>query len=118
MKSIEPDDGSVHSRVINIWMRIWKLTPTNLTDPIWKKWSPEPIIIRAESEAEARDWAKLKTMKTFPATLGLPIPVNPWGGDKIDDSRPRPTFCEDITEQTDEHSVNGPPEVLRHGEKF
>ena len=118
LKSIQPDDGSVHSRVINIWMRIWKLTPTNLTDPIWKKWSPEPIIIRAESEAEARDWAKLKTMKTFPATLGLPIPVNPWGGDKIDDSRPRPTFCEDITEQTDEHSVNGPPEVLRHGEKF
>lgn len=31
-------------------MRIWKLMPTNLTDPIWKKWSPEPIIIRAESE--------------------------------------------------------------------
>jgi hypothetical protein len=26
-------------------MRIWKLTPTDLTDPIWKKWSPEPIIV-------------------------------------------------------------------------
>jgi hypothetical protein len=55
-------------------MRIWKLTPTKLTDPIWRKWSPEPIIVRAESEAEARDWAKLKTMKTFRATSGLPIP--------------------------------------------
>jgi hypothetical protein len=98
-------------------MRIWKLTPTNLTDPIWKNWSPEPIIVRAESEAEARDWAELKTMKTFPATSGLPIPVNPWGGYKIEDSGPRLTFCEDITEQTDVYSVDGPPEVLRHGEK-
>ena len=99
-------------------MRIWKLAPTNLTDPIWKKWSPEPIIVRAESEAEARDWAELKTMKTVPATPGLPIPVNPWGGFKIEDSGPRPTFCQDITEQADEYSVDGPPEVLRHGEKF
>ena len=37
-------------------MRIWKLTPTNLADPIWKKWSPEPIIVRAESEAELGVW--------------------------------------------------------------
>ena len=99
-------------------MRIWKLTPTNPTDPIWKKWSPESIIVRAESEAKARDWAELKTMKTFPATPGLRIPVNPWGAYNIEDSGPRPTFCEDITEQTDEYSVDGPPEVLRHGEKF
>jgi hypothetical protein len=99
-------------------MRIWKLAPTDLTDPIWKKWSPEPIIVRAENEAEARDWAELKTMKTFPATPGLPIQVNPWGGYNIEDSGPQPTFCEDITEQTDEYSVHGPPEVLRHGEKF
>jgi hypothetical protein len=35
-------------------MRIWKLTPTNLANPIWKKWSPEPIIVRAESEREGR----------------------------------------------------------------
>ena len=32
-------------------MRIWKLTPSDLADPIWKLWSPEPIIVRAESEA-------------------------------------------------------------------
>jgi hypothetical protein len=99
-------------------MRIWKLTPTKLTDPIWKKWSPEPIIVRAESEAEARDWATLKTMKTFAASSGLPIPVNPWGRYKIKVSSLRPTSCEDITEQTDEYSVEGPPEVLRHGEKL
>ena len=99
-------------------MRIWKLAPTNLTDPIWKRWSPEPIIVRAESEAEARDWAELKTMKTLAGTSGLPIPVNPWGRYKIEDSSPGPTSCEDITEQTDEYSVDGPPEVLRHGEKF
>jgi hypothetical protein len=35
-------------------MRIWKLIPTNLADPIWKLWSLEPIIVRAETEAEAR----------------------------------------------------------------
>ena len=100
-------------------MRIWKLTPTDLTDPIWKKWSPEPIIVRAESEAEARDWAQLKTTKPGPAITGLPLPVNPWAGyKKIEAPDPRPTRCEDITEQTDEYSVNGPPEVLRHGEKF
>jgi hypothetical protein len=100
-------------------MRIWKLTPTDLTDPIWKKWSPEPIIVRAESQAEARYWAKLKTIKTFPAIPGLSIPVNPWGGyKKIEDPGPRPTLCNDISEQTDKYSVDGPAAVLGHGEKF
>jgi hypothetical protein len=37
---------------------------------------------------------------------------------KKEEPRPRPTLCEDITQQTDEYSVYGPPEVLRHGEKF
>jgi hypothetical protein len=98
-------------------MRIWKLTPTNLTDPMWKKWSPEAIIVRGESEREARHLAVLKTTNTFPAIPGAPIAVNPWGGyPKIGD--PSPTLCEDITEQTDEYSVDGPAGVLRHGEKF
>jgi hypothetical protein len=57
-------------------MRIWKLTPTNLTDPIWKKWSPEPIIVRAESEREARRLAVEKTVRTFPPIRYAPIPVN------------------------------------------
>ena len=100
-------------------MRIWKLTPTDLTDPIWKKWSPEPIIVRAESETEARQWAQLKTAKYLPAVPGMPITLNPWAGyKKKEDPGPRPTLCEDITQQTDEYSVYGPPEVLRHGEKF
>ena len=63
-------------------MRIWKLTPTNLADPIWKKWSPEPIIVRAESESEARQWAQLKTLKTFSAVPGMPLALNPWAGHK------------------------------------
>jgi hypothetical protein len=42
-------------------MRIWKLSPTDLTDSIWKIWSPEPIIVRARSEVEARHLAKLET---------------------------------------------------------
>jgi hypothetical protein len=50
-------------------MRIWKLIPINLRDPIWKKWSPEPIIVRAESESEARQWAQLKTAKHLPAVF-------------------------------------------------
>jgi|SRR6516164_3146444 hypothetical protein len=100
-------------------MRILKLTPTNLDDPIWKKWSPEPIIVRAESESEGRHLAVLRTTKTFPAIAGAPIPVNPWGGyKKIEDPGPRPTLCQDITNLTNESSVDGPAEVLRHGEKF
>jgi hypothetical protein len=99
-------------------MRIWKLTPTDLTDPIWKgKWSPEPIIVRAESERDARHLAVFETVKTSPAIPSLPIPVNPWGGyPKIGD--PSPTLCEDITEQADMYSVDGLAEVLHHGEKY
>ena len=70
-------------------MRIWKLTPTDLTDPIWKKWSPERIIVRAESEREARRLAVEKTVKTFHAIQYATIPVNPWGGyPKIGDPSP------------------------------
>jgi hypothetical protein len=47
------------------------------------------------------------------------MPLNPWPGHKkIGDPAPRPTLCEDITEQTDEYSVDGPAAVLHHGEKF
>ena len=100
-------------------MRIWKLNPTNLADPIWKLWSPEPIIVRAENEAEARLLAQLKTAKFLPATPGQPITINPWGGyRRMEDPAPPPIVCEDITEQTAEYSVDGPAEVLRHGEKF
>jgi hypothetical protein len=100
-----------------VMMRMWKLTPTDTADPIWKKWSPEPIIVRAESEREARHLAVSKTIKTFPAIPYAPIPVNPWGGyPKIGD--PSPTFCEDITNQSAEYSVDGSPAVLCHGEKF
>ena len=101
-------------------MRIWKLTPTNLADPIWNgKWNPEPIIVRAETERDARHLAVLKTLKFFPLIPGAPILLTPWGGyKKIEDPGPPPTTCEDITEQTDEYSVDGPAEVLRHGELF
>lgn len=100
-------------------MRIWKLTPTNLADPIWKMWSPEAIIVRAESEREARQLAQFKTIKGFSTQPGQPLPLNPWGGyKKVEDPGPRPTLCDDITEQTNEYSVDGPPEVLRHGEEF
>ena len=100
-------------------MRIWKLIPTNLADPIWKLWSPEPIIVRAETEAEARLLAQLKTAKFSPAKRGQEITLNPWGGyKKMEDPAPPPIVCKDITEQTTEFSVDGPAEVLRHGERF
>jgi hypothetical protein len=63
-------------------MRIWKISPTELTDPIWEKWSPEPIIVRAESEREARYLAQLKTTKFLSAIPYQPIALNPWGGYK------------------------------------
>jgi len=100
-------------------MHIWTLTPADPSNSIWARWSPEPIIIRAESEHEARHLAVLKTLKFSPAIPDAPISLNPWGGHKkIEDLGPLPTVCEDITEQTDEYSVDGPAEVLRHGEPF
>ena len=100
-------------------MRIWKLTPTNLTDPIWNKWSPEPIIVRAENEATARHLAHLE-VASFPTISGPPnIIINPWSRYKlIGDPAPLPTRCKDITEQTAEYSVDGAAEVLSHGKKF
>src|SRR5215470_15531812 len=99
-------------------MRIWKLTPTDPSNCIWKKWSPEPITVRAESEAEARHLAECITRKTFPPLPPMLMPVNPWKGYKKKVDPVPPTICEDITERTDEFSVDGPAEVLRHGEKF
>jgi hypothetical protein len=36
----------------------------------------------------------------------------------MEDPAPPPIVCKDITEQTNEFSVDGPAEVLRHGERF
>ena len=97
-------------------MRIWKLTPADLVDPIWKDWSPDPIFVRAKSEAEARQLAQFATAKFPPVRPGQPIRINPWSGHrKIGD--PSPTICEDMTDQTQEFSADGPAVVLQHGEK-
>jgi hypothetical protein len=99
-------------------MRIWKLTPTDLSNPIWKIWTPEPIIVRAENAAEARHLAKLETLKFLPAIPHQPFTDNPWGGYKKIGDRAPPIGCEDITEQTAEYSVDGAAAVLRHGERY
>jgi hypothetical protein len=97
-------------------MRIWKLTPTNPADPVWKDWSPDPVFVRAESEAEARKLAHYETLKYLPPRPGQPTRINPWSGHrKI--GNPSPTICEDVTTATNEFSVDGPAAVLRHGEK-
>jgi hypothetical protein len=100
-------------------VRIWKLIPTNPTDPIWKKWSPEPIIVRAENEAAARHLAHLEAA-SFPTIPGPPnIIINPWSRYKlIGDPEPLPTRCKDITEQMTEYSVDGAAKVLRYGKKL
>src|SRR4051794_1994191 len=39
----------------------------------------------------------------------MPLILNPWARHKkIEDPAPRPTLCEDITERTNEYSVDGP----------
>jgi hypothetical protein len=97
-------------------MQIWKLSPADPTALIWKLWGPEPIIVRAESEAEARHLAELATAKFLPAQPGQPIPINPWScHQKIGD--PSSTACEYVTDQTNEFSADGPAMVLRHGEE-
>jgi hypothetical protein len=97
-------------------MRIWKLTPTDPTDLIWKDWKPDPVFVRAESESEARHLAQLATAKFLPVRPGQPTRINPWSGHrKIGD--PSPTICEDVTDQTNGFSADGPAMVLRHGEK-
>jgi hypothetical protein len=99
-------------------MRIWKLSPTDLAASIWKIWSPEPIIVRAENEFEAKRLAHFETLRFLPVIRGQEITFNPWAGyKKIEDPTP-PIVCEDITEQTAEYSIVGSAEVLRHGEKW
>jgi hypothetical protein len=61
-------------------MYIWKLTPTDPSNSIWAKWNPEPIIVRAESEPEARRLAVLETVQFLAAIPGTPISLNPMGG--------------------------------------
>ena len=85
---------------------------------IWKLWSPEPIIVRAENESEAKRLAHFETLKYLPVITGRQPAHNPWSGyKKIVDPEP-PIRCEDITDHTDEYSVDGSAEVLRHGEKY
>ena len=98
-------------------MRIWKLTPVDPLGPIWKKWCPEPIIVRAECEAEARRLAGFVTNKTFALLTPMLTPVNPWFGYRKKGDIASQTLCVDMTGQ-EEYSADGPAEVLRHGEKF
>jgi hypothetical protein len=100
-------------------MRLFKLTPANPADDIWRFWEPEPVIVRAESESEARDLAEPTTAKMFPRLPpDVPIPTNPWSTHQklMVPPLPHPTLCEDITDKTTEFSVDGPAAVLEHGE--
>jgi hypothetical protein len=96
-------------------MRIWRLSPTNPADPIWKLWQPEPVFVRAQSEAEVRRLAAMATIEFQPPQLV--IPINPWSGHKKIEDAGLPTHCEDMTGQIEEFSAEGPAEVLRHGQR-
>jgi hypothetical protein len=82
----------------------------------------EALESRADYRARReRGWrlAHFKTLKYLPATPGMPFRDNPWAGyKKIGDPGPGPIFCEDITDRTNEYSVDGQAKVLHHGEKF
>jgi hypothetical protein len=86
-------------------VRIWKLTPVDPSDPVWKGYDINKLmIVRAESANKAQDLAQYATLQ-----LGTPIPwdkaeYNPWVGYK--------TRVEDVTDTSD-YSVDGPPEVLK-----
>jgi hypothetical protein len=97
-------------------MKIWKLIAANPSNPIWKDWKPDPILVRAKTEAEARRLAELRTTEAFPSRPGQPIPLNPWGGRrKIGD--PMPTICEDVTERVhNEYPAEGEAVVLNRAE--
>jgi hypothetical protein len=89
-------------------MRIWKLTPKDPSDPVWKDWSSKPTFVRADAEGVARKLAASRTTQATPIRRGQPVPLNPWE-----------TFastCEDVTEPyAGVYSVDGPPAVLRLG---
>ena len=86
-------------------MPLWKLTPTDPSDPIWKHWSPDPVLVRAESEVQARQLAQLKTSQLLSVRPGEPKLINPWGD-------PSPTTCQDVTGHTNEFPAQGPAAVL------
>jgi hypothetical protein len=86
-------------------MRIWKLTPVDPSDPVWKGYDiNRPMFIRAESANRAQDLATYATLQ-FCTPLLHPekAEYNPWVGYK--------TRVEDVTDTSD-YSVDGPAEVL------
>jgi hypothetical protein len=60
-------------------MPLWRLTPINLSDPQWKHYKLDPMLIRAENENEARKLAMYKTLEYSPVQRGQKITFNsPW----------------------------------------
>lgn len=84
-------------------MRIWKLTPIDAADPVWKGYDTKPMFVRAESAGEAQGLAELATVQ-YVSTTSVCLQGNPW--------RNYRTRCEDVTDTTG-HSVDGPVEVLK-----
>jgi len=51
-------------------MHIWTLTPADPSNSIWARWSPEPIIIRAESEREGTASGRIKNAQVLTRDTG------------------------------------------------
>ena len=88
-------------------MRNWILTPIDPSVPVWKGHDTNPILVRAESAAEAQDLAQLATVQVAEPQLGL-MEGNPWVGYR--------TRCEDVTDISG-YSVDRPAEVLNRGKQ-
>jgi hypothetical protein len=48
-------------------MRIWKLTPVDPADPVWKDYDTEPMFVRAESAAKAQDLPPIQNTSVYPS---------------------------------------------------
>ena len=84
-------------------MRIWKLTPIDAADPVWKGYDTKPMLVRAENAREAQALVELAAIQYIWTTSGY-LQGNPW--------RDYRTQCEDVTD-TSGHLVDGSAEVLK-----
>src|SRR5277367_1958789 len=99
-KGSPPDSLPRHTRG-ELAMRIWKLTPRDLSDPCWQEWPPDPIVVLAANDSEAHrlaaDLAVRRRKRANAVPRHNPPHLNPWAL-RPSTTHQRPTECEDITD--------------------
>lgn len=69
--------GSAVRTRADAMMRIWKLTPIDAADPVWKGYDTKPMLVRAENAREAQALVELATIQYISTTSGY-LQGNPW----------------------------------------